>query len=70
MAKVTSRRRITLPIDLCIAANINAGDDVETFVDRQGVISIVKQQAGAAKGILKNTPICPFVNENDLESGI
>lgn len=53
MAKVSAKRQITLPIEQCIIANINAGDDVESFVDRQGVISIVKKQPGAAKGLLK-----------------
>ena len=54
MAKVSMKRQITLPAELCSIANIHAGDDVESFVDRQGVISIVKKQTGAAKGVLKN----------------
>ena len=51
MAKVSMKRQITLPAELCSIANINAGDDVESFVDSQGVISIVKKQAGAARGL-------------------
>lgn len=53
MPKISSKRQITLPIDLCILAGINPGDEVSTFVDRQGIISIVKKNAGSAKGILK-----------------
>lgn len=54
MAKVSSKRQITLPVDLCEAADIEAGDVVETYVDRQGVISIIKKQSGAASGFLKH----------------
>lgn len=57
MAKVSMKRQITLPAELCSIANIHAGDDVESFVDRQGVISIVKKQTGAAKGVLKNITV-------------
>jgi len=52
MAKVSSKRQITLPMAQCVVAHINAGDEIESFVDRQGVISIVKKQSGAAKGLL------------------
>lgn len=54
MAKVSMKRQITLPVEQCVIAQINAGDHVESFVDRQGVISIVKKQSGAAKGLLKD----------------
>ena len=71
MAKVSAKRQITLPVDQCISAHINAGDDVISFVDRQGVISIVKKQAGAAKGILKNIPVEAVVSAQDsLESAV
>ena len=53
MSKVSAKRQITLPVDLCALAGIDAGDEVSTFVDRQGVISIVKKTAGSAKGFLK-----------------
>jgi bifunctional DNA-binding transcriptional regulator/antitoxin component of YhaV-PrlF toxin-antitoxin module len=59
MANVSAKRQITLPVGQCVVAHINAGDDIESFVDRQGVISIVKKQSGAAKGLLKGISYRP-----------
>lgn len=71
MAKVSAKRQITLPIEQCVVANINAGDDIESFVDRQGVISIVKKHSGAAKGLLKGIKANINVTEQEsLESAI
>lgn len=71
MIKVNAKRQITLPADLCEIAHINVGDDVEGFVDRQGVISIVKKQAGAAKGLLKDISINMDISEQkSLESAV
>jgi bifunctional DNA-binding transcriptional regulator/antitoxin component of YhaV-PrlF toxin-antitoxin module len=71
MAKVSAKRQITLPIEQCVIAHINAGDDVESFVDRQGVISIVKKQSGAAKGLLKGIATDAQITEQEsLQSAI
>ena len=71
MAKVSMKRQITLQAELCSIANINAGDDVESFVDRQGVISIVKKQAGAARGLLKNITVnSSYSDQVSLQSAI
>ncbi|MEJ6476322.1 AbrB/MazE/SpoVT family DNA-binding domain-containing protein [Pseudoalteromonas piscicida] len=71
MAKVSAKRQITLPIEQCVIAHINAGDDVESFVDRQGVISIVKKQPGAARGLLKGIATNAQVNDQEsLESAL
>ena len=71
MAKVSAKRQITLPIDQCVIAHINAGDDIESFVDRQGVISIVKKQPGAAKGLLKGLATNTNISEQEsLESAL
>ena len=43
MPKVSSKRQITLPIDLCVLAGIEPGDEVSVFVDRKGIMSIVKK---------------------------
>jgi bifunctional DNA-binding transcriptional regulator/antitoxin component of YhaV-PrlF toxin-antitoxin module len=51
MAKVSAKRQLTLPIEQCFMADINAGDEIESFVDRQGVISIIKKHSGAPKGL-------------------
>lgn len=42
--KINAKRQITLPLDQCKAAGIEKGDEVEIFVDRPGVISIVKKE--------------------------
>tara|TARA_R100000656_G_C3913701_1_gene121418 strand:+ start:481 stop:693 length:213 start_codon:yes stop_codon:yes gene_type:complete len=55
MSKVSPKRQITLPIDLCILAGIEPGDEVSAFVDRKGIISVVKKTAGSAKGFLRDT---------------
>lgn len=71
MAKVSAKRQITLPIDQCVVAHINAGDDIESFVDRQGVISIVKKQSGAAKGLLKGVATNSTISEQEsLENAL
>ncbi len=71
MPKVTAKRQITLPIEQCAIAQIHTGDDVESYVDRQGVISIVKKSMGAASGILKNVKVNTSVSEKDsLQSAI
>lgn len=63
MAKVSAKRQVTLPVAQCILADINAGDSVDCYVDRVGVISIVKQQAGVAKGFLKDIAVDTSVSE-------
>ena len=43
--KINSKRQITLPLDQCKAAGIEKGDEVEIFVNRAGVISIIKKES-------------------------
>ena len=71
MARVSAKRQITLPSELCAIAAIQIGDEVETYVDRQGVISIVKKIPGAAKGLLKDIPVntC-LTDEESLQSAL
>jgi len=53
MPKVSAKRQITIPIDLCEEAHIQPGDEVETFIyDEQ--ITIVKKVKNAAKGMLSH----------------
>lgn len=69
MSKVSSKRQITLPIDLCILAGIEPGDEVSAFVDRQGIISIVKKTAGSARGFLRGRrAVKKMSDENSLKS--
>jgi len=53
MPKVSTKRQITLPIDICYAANIEPGDEVEAFI-YNGQITVVKQEKRAAKGVLSD----------------
>lgn len=69
MANVSSKRQVTLPIELCLLAGIEPGDDVSILVDRQGIISIVKKTVGSAKGILRDVrKINNMSDEKSLES--
>ena len=69
--KVSSKRQITLPIEQCLVAHIDKGDEVECFVDRQGIISIVKKSMGAASGILKDIQANPSISDDEsLQSAI
>lgn len=69
--KVSRKRQVTLPVDQCEIAHIEAGDEVVSFVDRQGVISIVKKSIGAASGILKDININAEITEDEsLQSAI
>lgn len=71
MPRVSSKRQITIPIEQCNAANIQAGDEIATFVDREGIISIVKKQPNAAFGILSDVSVNKNVSElESLQSGI
>lgn len=53
MPIVSTKRQITLPVDQCREAGIQAGDEYDSYVDNDGHISIVKKVAGAAQGLLK-----------------
>lgn len=71
MPKVSSKRQVTLPIDLCHLAGIEPGDEVSIFADRQGVISIVKKSVFSSKGFLKNVKkLNKMSDEKSLGSGM
>jgi bifunctional DNA-binding transcriptional regulator/antitoxin component of YhaV-PrlF toxin-antitoxin module len=71
MPKVTSKRQITLPVDQCVIAQIHTGDEVDSFVDRQGVISIVKKTKGAASGFLKDIKVNKSISDDEsLQSAL
>lgn len=69
MSKVSSKRQVTLPVDLCLLAGIEPGDEVSVFVDRKGIISVVKKTVGSPKGFLKGVQkINNISDENSLAS--
>ena len=51
MPKVSTKRQITLPIEQCLEAHIEPGDEIDTYI-YNGQITIVKKVTGAAKGVL------------------
>jgi bifunctional DNA-binding transcriptional regulator/antitoxin component of YhaV-PrlF toxin-antitoxin module len=70
MPKVSSKRQITLPIDLCEEASIAPGDEVETFVYR-GQITVVKKERGAASGTLRHLRgTAAMTDEESLQSAL
>jgi len=70
MPKVSAKRQITIPVDLCQEANINPGDDIETFIFN-GQITLVKKEKGAAKGLLKKIKVDKRYSDNQsLSSAI
>ena len=70
MGIVSSKRQITLPIDLCREAHIEPGDEVETFVCNEQ-ITVVRKEPGAAKGILKHIKINKNLSdEQSLQSAV
>ncbi|MBI3562437.1 MAG: AbrB/MazE/SpoVT family DNA-binding domain-containing protein [Gammaproteobacteria bacterium] len=64
MPKVSSKRQITLPIELCEMANIKPGDEIEAFI-YQGQITIVKKTKGAAKGLLSHIKADKRLSDED-----
>jgi bifunctional DNA-binding transcriptional regulator/antitoxin component of YhaV-PrlF toxin-antitoxin module len=66
--KDSSKRQITLPIDLCEEASIAPGDEVETFVYR-GQITVVKKERGAAAGSLRHLRGAPGLTDEESRQG-
>ena len=64
MPKVSAKRQITIPIEQCIKAQIEPGDEVETFIYNQQ-ITIVKKVKGSAKGVLKHIKTKNKYSDND-----
>ena len=53
MHRVSAKRQITIPKELCEKANIQPGDLVEIF-EHEGKVTVIKKQAGASAGVLKH----------------
>lgn len=70
MAKVSAKRQITIPIDLCLQADIHPGDEVDTYI-YNGQITIVKKEIDAARGMLRHIKADKrFSDEQSLQSAI
>ncbi len=64
MPRVSAKRQITLPIDLCREVGIRPGDQYRSFV-ADGRITIVRKTAGAAKGLLGHVAGDPDVTDEE-----
>ena len=64
MPRVSAKRQITLPIDLCREVGIRPGDQYRSFV-ADGRITIVRKTAGAAKGFLGHVAGDPDVTDEE-----
>lgn len=64
MQKISMKRRITLPKELCIRAGINTGDLIE-FFECEGQITVIKKQKGASAGILRHLSPCPVIADEE-----
>ena len=53
MHKVSAKRQVTIPKDLCDKAEIHPGDMVEIF-EYDGRVTVIKKQLGASSGVLKH----------------
>jgi len=53
MHKVSAKRQVTLPKNLCDQLDIDSGDFVEIF-EHNGRITVVKKEYGISKGSLKH----------------
>lgn len=64
MHKVSTKRQITIPKELCLHAGINPGDLVEIF-EHEGRITVIKKQKGASAGALKHLNSNPVVSDEE-----
>ena len=53
MHKVSAKRQVTIPKELCDQAGIQPGDMVEIF-EYQGRVTVIKKELGASSGVLKH----------------
>lgn len=65
MHKVSTKRQITLPKNICDRLNIESGDFVEIF-EHSGNITLIKKEQGRSKGSLQH--LKPRVAISDDES--
>jgi len=61
---VSFKRQITLPIDQCREVGIGPGDEYRSFV-ADGRITIVRKEAGAAKGFLRHVVGDPDIGDEE-----
>ena len=53
MSKLSAKRQITLPVELCRELGIAPGDDLDFYVTN-GFLTAIKQKSGGAYGVLNH----------------
>jgi AbrB family looped-hinge helix DNA binding protein len=64
MHKVSVKRQVTIPKELCDQAGIQPGDLVEIF-EYDGRVTVIKQASGASAGVLKHRKGHASVTDED-----
>ena len=64
MPRVSAKRQITLPIAQCREVGIEPGDEYRCFV-ANGRITIVRKEAGAARGSLRHVTGDPAMSDDE-----
>lgn len=64
MHKLSSKRQVTLPKELCGKVGIAPGDMVEIF-EYEGRITVIKQEVGASAGVLKHLKGNPAISDDE-----
>ncbi len=63
MHKVTAKRQVTIPIELCRKAHIEPGDMVEIF-EYEGRVTVIKKELGAAAGVIKHLKGDAYISDD------
>ena len=68
MPKLSSKRQITLPVELCRELEVVPGDDLELYV-ADGRMTLVKKRRGAARGLLRDVRADASVSDEASRDG-
>ena len=62
MPRLSQKRQVTLPKDLCDRLDVKPGDDLD-MLEHGGRITIIKKACGRTAGMLKHRSTNPAVSE-------
>lgn len=69
MHKLTSKRQVTIPRQICDKLNLNPGDYVE-FFERDGVIHLVKMEDRSLAGAFRHLTDKPLPDTPTIKQAI
>ena len=64
MPKLSAKRQVTLPVELCRQLEVEPGDDLDVFV-ADGRLTLVKKRPGAAYGLLEHVRVDASVTDEE-----